>query len=104
MGILPSATVVASIILSTFYTPLGKQPSPLRADVPPRQTPSRADTPPGRHHAPPNTATAADGTHPTGMHSCFGFIFLFSANLERKLQKCMLDPPLVYQLKLYEIF
>ena len=29
----------------------------------------RADTPPGRH--PHETATAADGTHPTGMHSCF---------------------------------
>ena len=27
--------------------------------------PPRADTPP------PATATAADGTHPTGMHSCF---------------------------------
>ena len=27
-------------------------------------TPPRADTPP------PETATAADGTHPIGMHSC----------------------------------
>ena len=32
--------------------------------------------PPGRHHhprqtPPPETATAADGTHPSGMHSCF---------------------------------
>ena len=28
-----------------------------------------ADTPPGRQPPPPRTATAADGTHPTGMHS-----------------------------------
>ena len=59
-----------------------------QADIPPRQTPPRADTPilgrppeqtplPGRHPSPPGrhpclpeTATAADGTHPTGMHSC----------------------------------
>ena len=37
----------------------------------PRQTPPKTDpqgqTPPGRH--PPGTATAADGTHLTGMHS-----------------------------------
>ena len=46
----------------------------------PRRTPPQADTPPGRHfprhtagHAPgPHnpTITAADSTHPTGMHSC----------------------------------
>ena len=31
-----------------------------------------ADTPlPGRQPPPPEMATAADGTHPTGMHSCF---------------------------------
>ena len=40
------------------------------ADTPWEQTPPRAD-PPGRGHLPPReTATAADGTHPTGMHSC----------------------------------
>ena len=39
--------------------PLGRHPSP-------RQTPP----PP-----PPVTATAADGTHPTGMHSCFHAVF-----------------------------
>ena len=31
----------------------------------PTQTPAWADPPPDQ------TATAADGTHPTGMHSCF---------------------------------
>ena len=43
--------------------------------VPPRQTPPPcrhplADTPPGRHTPTHQTATAAGGTHPTGMHSC----------------------------------
>ena len=48
-------------------------------DTPWADTPSWADTPLGRHplaHAPGQTppqqmATAADGTHPTGMHSCY---------------------------------
>ena len=53
-------------------TPPGRHPP--RADTPQtntpsRQTPSQADTPLGRH-PPRQTATAADGTHPTGMHSC----------------------------------
>ena len=44
-----------SVILSTgeVYIPLGRHP-------------------PGRH--PPKTATAVDGTHPTGMHSCCSFL------------------------------
>ena len=42
--------------------PLGRHP---QADTPP------TDTPLGRHAPPPVTATAADGTHPTGMHSCY---------------------------------
>ena len=41
----------------------------------PRQTSPRAHTPrqtsPWADNPPPNTATAADGTHPTGMHPCF---------------------------------
>ena len=57
---------------------LGRHPPP-QADTPPPQ----ADTPPGRHLSvilftgeclarhPPPTATAADGTYPSGMHSCF---------------------------------
>ena len=52
--------------------PLGRHP-PGR-HPPSRHTHTQADTalgrhlPPGRH--PPLVATAADGTHPTGMHSC----------------------------------
>ena len=41
-------------------TPLGRHP--LGRHLP------QADTPLGRH--PQETTTAADGTHPTGMHSC----------------------------------
>ena len=44
--------------------------------TPPGQTPPWADTPqadPWADTPPPapQTATAADGTHPTGVHSCF---------------------------------
>ena len=36
------------------------------------QTPPRQDTHlPGQTPPPQQTATAADGTHPTGMHSCY---------------------------------
>ena len=52
------------------YTPT---PPPLcrhllpQADIP---LPPRQTCPLGRYPLPPETATAADGTHPTGMHSC----------------------------------
>ena len=42
--------------------------------TPPGQTPPWAARPPGRHPLPP-TATAADGTHPTGMNSCLKWEF-----------------------------
>ena len=35
-------------------------------------------------HAGIDMATAADGTHPTGMHSCYNFIFIFSQDFFRK--------------------
>ena len=47
-------------------TPLGRHPHP-RADTLLGKHPA----PPGKQlHLPPETATAEDGTHPTGMHSC----------------------------------
>ena len=68
-----------SVILSTVWVVAGRHP-PDRQKHPPGQTPparhsprqtlSWAHTPPGRHPH-PMTATAVDGTHPTGMHSCF---------------------------------
>ena len=65
---------------------------PHGSDTPWDQTPPGAGTTPGpstpqsRHYplgsdtTPPQqqTATVADGTHPTGMHSCFGDLFTVS--------------------------
>ena len=48
--------------------PLGKHP---QADTPLGGHPPRQANTPSRQTAPPEMATAADGTHPTGMHSCF---------------------------------
>ena len=39
---------------------------------------------PGQTPSPPQTVTAADGTHPTGIHSCF-FFFLYVQTTGRKL-------------------
>ena len=52
-------------------------PACIGADTLSGQTPPWSDTPLGRHH-PPQTATPADGTHPTVMHTCF--TNSFSAN------------------------
>ena len=63
-------------------TPLPQSRQPPGVDIPPGpDRPPRADTPwdqTPRDRTPPSreTATAADGTHPTGMHSCFNFTFL----------------------------
>ena len=60
-------------------------PHPPRADTPREQTPPpREQTPPP---PPRDTATAADGTHPAGMHSCkcvFRFFYL-----TEKWQSCI---------------
>ena len=50
-------------------TPRGRHPPGSRYP-PPEQTPPRSRHPPGAETPPEQTATAADGTHPTGMHSC----------------------------------
>ena len=44
--------------------------------IPPGQTPPPASHTPGQTHTPRQMATAADGTHPIGMHSCFISILL----------------------------
>ena len=51
------------------------------AGTPPGQVHAPASTPPSRYpYSPRQTATVADGTHPTGMHSCIKvfncFVFL----------------------------
>ena len=69
------------------YHPLGvvipreqTPPPPEQAPSTREQTPPRAGTPWIRHPPGPGTplqtATVADGTHPTGMHSCCNNIFL----------------------------
>ena len=67
-----------SVILSTvgvLAEPTWQADTPSRQTLPGKQTPLLAGSTPwagnpqNRH--PPVTATAADGTHPTGMHSCF---------------------------------
>ena len=50
--------------------------TPTGAGTPPEQTPPGAGTPleqapPGPDPSSQQTATVADGTHPTGMHSCY---------------------------------
>ena len=48
--------------------------SPPGADTSPREQthPPESRQPPREQTTPRETAAAADGTHPTGMHSCFG--------------------------------
>ena len=68
----------ASVILFTggWQTPPKRQTPPSRADTP---LPSTCwDTP-------PSTATAADGTHPTGMHSCY-FYLLTQVSMRCKMK------------------
>ena len=43
--------------------------------TPPGQTSSWADSPRQTQTPSPESATAEGGTHPTGMHSCFFFIY-----------------------------
>ena len=72
-----------SVILFTggVYTPFHLARHPPSRHSPCRHPLPWADTLPGRHlprqtppqvdNTPSETATAADGTHPTGMHSCY---------------------------------
>ena len=56
------------------HPPRSKHPPP-GADTPWEQTPWSRHPP--REQTPPrDTATAADGTHPTGIHSCSLFLFI----------------------------
>ena len=57
------------------------------ADTPKADTSPRADTPlpSACWDTPPSTATAADGTHPTGMHSCY-FYLLTQVSMRCKMK------------------
>ena len=72
---------VCPIACRDTHTPLGRHPAGRHphGQTPSRQSPpvdSPGQTPPGQRplplgrHTHPEMATAADGTHPTGMHSC----------------------------------
>ena len=70
--------------------PAGQTPPPPWAD-PPSRHPSQADTPPAdtpgqtppRADTPHQMAAAADGTHPSGMHTCLSNTFTSNANRNR---------------------
>ena len=70
-------TISHSVHTSLAQCMLGYTTPPRWADTPPGQTPPWADYPPPPSSGqtpippPPATATAAQGTHPTGMHPCF---------------------------------
>ena len=57
-------------MLGYYPSPQTRHPPPTRQPCPGPGTP-REQTPPRTRHPPRETATVADGTHPTGMHSCF---------------------------------
>ena len=69
--------VAKVMILQTCVCPHGVVCLSACWDTPPPRSrhPHQEQTPPGAHtpreHTPQETATAADGTHPTGMHSCY---------------------------------
>ena len=95
-------------------TPPGMQTHPTCRQTQPPQW--QADTPPaGRHppgqtapeQTPPEMATAADGTHPTGMHSCFYLIkrknILSTENIYMNNSVCDLDPS-VFNVSFLNLF
>ena len=69
--LLPCRYEVAKVIFLHLSVILSTGPSPSGADPPELAPPSRS-----RHPLPQQTATAADGMHPTVMHSCFICIYL----------------------------
>ena len=71
-------------------TPAPQEQTPPRSRHPREQVPPRADTPQIRHTS-PQTATVADGTHPTGMHSCSQLCITISFQSVRKLYFRFLD-------------
>ena len=65
----PQSGGVSAPLHAGIHTLPGQTPDTPPRQTLPGQTPAPGQTPPGRH--PPKTATAADGMHPTGMHSCY---------------------------------
>ena len=74
-----SASVHAGILPPPEdQAPPSRDQTPAQDQAPPwEQAPPGADTP-GSRHPTPETATVADGMHPTGMHSCWSGDFAIS--------------------------
>ena len=53
----------------------------------------QADTPLSRQHPFPGTATAADGTHSTGMHSCSEMNAIINADAANQSLMLSVDEP-----------
>ena len=91
---LPSATKLRRLCfyncLSFCHSVHAGIPHPPPGPGTPRPGPGthRDQTPPGTRHPSPcqQTATVADGTHPTGMHSCL-FIFIPTKGQERVCER-----------------
>ena len=69
--LLPSAAKLRRLYFHRHLSVHSGRSASVHAGIPPPgpDTPLWAQTPPGAD-PPGETATAADGTHPTGMHSC----------------------------------
>ena len=98
--LLPFATVVEERLC--FYRCLSVR---MGRCTPLRKTPLPGRRPPGRHplgrHTPgqtPQMTTAADGTHPTGMHSCYSnkLIHLLIQNSKKNCIDCDKIAPSTY--------
>ena len=61
-------------------TPIGRHP-PSQTHTSPGRHPLGQTSLPGKHTPSPDTATAVDGTHPTGMHSCYKIFMLIDQNV-----------------------
>ena len=83
LSVILSTGVVSAPVHAGIH-PLGRHPTGRHPPTPPGHTPLQPDSPPGRHPPgqthPQQTATAADGTHPTGMHSYYDWVLF---------QKCL---------------
>ena len=68
-------------------TPLPPGAVTPRAGIPQEQAP------PSRHPPPQQTATVADGTHPTGMHSCYFYIstHMWSKAMKYNVPYCVIS-------------
>ena len=73
-------------------TPPPEQTHPPEQTPPGSRHPPRSRQPPGTDPPPRETAIAADGTHPTGMHSCYIFVAYLVQHMTAKLAHLLLSP------------